>query len=219
MKRALLLGLLFPLLACKLLKPSPEKVCAKAEKVGVKDTECVTKLTQLKTDNPTAFECSAKCVSSEKEKAALEACMTACAPGETETPSSEKAKSVLPSVWHDTNVDSLSSATLKSRLKAKYKKAKFSGETTNQAGWTISVLNKEGALVAIYKVVLADIKSPEDASRWLSVLRKENSNSLHEYRYGDSKLLYWGCSQIDKRKRTTPCNSAQTLVMQWALLP
>lgn len=57
-------------------KPTPEKSCARAAELSpyVVETDCVTKLTELREKNPASFEKVGKCIGDAKNAASVNAC-------------------------------------------------------------------------------------------------------------------------------------------------
>ncbi len=195
---------LFPLLvlctalfACKLLKPSPEKLCKKTAKiVGKEDAtseeqaKCAKSLTTMKKDHPEKYACVSKCIDKSSDKDALDTCMTPCMGSGSSTTASTHADSPAP-------VDSLTSSGVKSKIESNYRYYGYDimKEKSNSAGWAATVaLGKKGPTgeVHIYKVLLADTTSKTDGYSLVAGLKRDATGAT-ETRVGKSKVLYVEC--------------------------
>lgn len=194
-------SLCLALFACKLLKPSPAKLCEKAEKLlteegspspeGVK-AKCVVELTKLKSDNPTEYECTSKCINDSKDGTALGTCMRGCKSGSesmTATSDEDDSTKTYP-------VDSLTPDSIRSKISSEYSYFGYdiSGEKENAAGWSANVaLGKKGPRgeVHIYKVLLVDVNGRKDGFSTADKLA--SGSEAHETRVGSKKLLLVRC--------------------------
>ncbi len=80
-----LLVLCAALFACKLLKPSPEKQCAKVEKLynedgkqAPKTDKCIALLTTMKEAEPARYECNSQCVKTSSTRLEFSECARLC---------------------------------------------------------------------------------------------------------------------------------------------
>jgi len=198
-----LLTICLALFACKLLKPSPKKLCDKAEKLFEKEgktktetanAKCVVELTKMKSDEPAKYECASKCINDSDTGTALGTCMSACEGG-------SKTASASGSDDDDDStktyaVDSLTPSDVRSKISSNYQYYGYdiSGEKENAAGWSANVaLGKKGGYgeVHIYKVLLLDINGTKDG--YSTADRLASGSTAHESRVGNKKLLLVRC--------------------------
>jgi hypothetical protein len=203
-------ALCLPLFACKLLKPSPKKLCEKAEKLMRKgdapapvsegegegeksatmQAKCLTELSKMKSDEPARYECTSKCINGAEDGTALGTCMGEC-----------KKDGVASTGGGDDDstktypVDSLTPASIRSKIESEYQHygQDITGETTNSVGWSATVmLGKKGSYgeAHIYKVILVDVNGRTDGYAVAERLKKSGAS---ETRTGNKKLLVVNC--------------------------
>jgi hypothetical protein len=184
------------------MKPSPKKLCDKAEKLFEKDgktktesatAKCVVELTKMKSDEPEKYECASKCINGSDTSSDLGTCMNACEGGSktASTGSSEDDDSTK-----TYPVDSLTPSDVRSKISSNYDNFGYdiSGEKENAAGWSANVaLGKKGGSgeVHIYKVLLLDINGKKDG--YSTADRLATGSTAHESRVGNKKLLLVRC--------------------------
>ncbi|MEZ4223332.1 MAG: hypothetical protein R3B13_20470 [Polyangiaceae bacterium] len=196
-----LLGVLsLALLACKLLEPSPEKVCAKSEKLGLDSdaTTCVSKLSKLKKEQPEKYKCASKCVNDSSDKEAANTCLTACASLPEATASNDGAR-----------VDTLTTGTIKAYALAEHQQMKLLSEKTNSAGWTITTgaPATEHLDAYVYKVIYVDIESNSEGYETMKSFESSAEGNV-SYEVGERKALYIECWRVGSRTSKTNCSAS-----------
>ena len=193
------------LFACKLLKPSPKKLCEKAMKFAeaeesegkspesseTKMAGCVASLEKMKSDEPERYECTTKCVGDAKDSASFVTCAPDC-----QGASASASKSDDDDATKTYPVDSLSSSEVRSKISIAYSSYGYdiSGEKSNSTGWSATVtLGKKGPSgeVHIYKVLLLDVSGRKDGFKVLDGLG--SSKGASESRVGNKKALLVEC--------------------------
>ncbi len=202
------------LFACKLLKPSPKKLCEKAMKfAGAEESEgkspessetkmagCVASLEKMKSDEPERYECTTKCVGDAKDSASFVTCASGC-----KGASASASKSDDDDATKTYPVDSLSSSDVRSKISSAYMHYGYdiSGEQSNSVGWSATVsLGKKGPYgeVHIYKVLLLDVSGRDDGYKTIESLKK--GGGATESRVGNKKALLVQC--LYQRSSTEP---------------
>lgn len=201
-----LLAVCLALFACKLMKPSPKKLCAKADKLMAEslksessassggksiEAECVADLEKMKKDSPQEYECTSTCISDAKDAAGLSTCMKTCKGSSTtaSTSDDDDSKRTYP-------VDSLTPSDVRSKISSAYYSYGYdiTGEKENSVGWSANVaLGKKGAYgeVHIYKVLLVDILNRKDG--FSTATKLAEGQAANETRVGNKKLLVVRC--------------------------
>lgn len=152
---------------------------------------------------PAVYACSVKCIDEAKAKEDAEACVSACSPTKSATTG---GTAVARGPAADTEVDSLTSSTVKSRIRKFSSKAKTIGETSNSAGWSASVVVPDAYLDAyVYKVILADTKSHADGLSMVTLLKK-SSEGYVETKVGNSRVLFVDCTRMSKSGSKSECS-------------
>lgn len=211
------------LFACKLLKPSPEKLCKKAngalEKAGKTPdaSGCVSELTKMKKAEPKKYDCTAKCIQKSDDATIMGSCMSACGG------SSSSSTSVASGDDEGGPVDLLTPSKVKDKIESEYNYYGYDimKESSNSAGWAATVaLGKKGATgeVHIYKVVLLDITSHADGNSAVEHL-KGSATGATQTRVGKVKALYIECLyQRDSTESGMPkkCSSYDSKIDSFA---
>jgi hypothetical protein len=199
-RTSLLLALsLLSLVACNPLNISPEKACSRAEKLMskagdpiAKDKDrCVNELARLKKDDPTEYDCTAKCLGDNALVDQARACLLNCKPAAVSSAGKiDGEEEAFP-------VDALTPAALKGKVASAYQQLGFdiAGEKDTSDGWsaTVSIGNKAAPRgeAHVYKVHLVDVKDRK--AGFDSVASLKRANHIEESRVGKRKALVVRC--------------------------
>lgn len=197
-KSWVLLGMLTAvLLGCKLMQPSPEKVCAKASKLGLESgsADCTEKLTEMQSKHPASYKCASGCINSSSDKAAANVCMAKCpAPGEATAEGSADEAS---------KVDALTMSKVKAHALALQQNMTVVSEKSNSAGETVTVSCPATEHLAgyAYKAILVDIASSSEGYESMKSFEASAEGNT-SYVVGNKKALFiecWRDSSSDKK--------------------